>query len=330
LKEEKTMDETRKSILRMVAEGKITPDDAEQLFDALAEDERQERRRALAPEVERASGWNWPWEQHGWKWPWEEHGWPWEQPGWKWPWDQPGWPWPSPGRPGGREPTATAHTLTVEEGTELVLHWGGGDVTLVGTSEPELRLSGTEFPCAFTEKEGQVCLSAGGSNATLHVPAAVQSLNVSVGGGDLQVEHLTASLVAHVSGGDLTVQDFTGDLEVAAEGGDVALREVVFGHLNARSSGGDVEVSRPATLREGAVKLRSEGGDVTLVLPADSALDLVAQAEGGEVRTDLPLEPDEQTREIGRGVLRGRLNGGGAQVELKAAGGDVILLARQE
>lgn len=308
------MDEARKSILRMVAEGKITPDDAEQLFDALAEEERPPGRRTSAPEAKRASGWPWPWAQPGWKWPWEQPGWP--------------WPWPPPGRRGGREPTATAQTRTVAEGTELVLHWGGGDVTLMGTSEPDLRLSGTWFPGAFTEKEGQVGLAGGGDDVTLHVPAAVQSLHVSVGGGDLQVEHLTASLNAHVGGGDLTVLDVIGDLEVAADGGDVALREVVFGHLNARASGGDVEVNRSTPLREGSVKLRSEGGDVTLILPADSALDVVAKAEGGEVRTDLPLETDEQTRAIGRSVLRGRLNGGGAQVDLKAAGGDVRLLAR--
>lgn len=82
------MSEERLKILKMLAEGKITPDEAEQLLDALnagAEEEKpqEEPKRGEWKLPWDEPGWQWPWEKEGWKWPWEGQDLPWTKEDWK-------------------------------------------------------------------------------------------------------------------------------------------------------------------------------------------------------------------------------------------------------
>jgi hypothetical protein len=108
------MNKARETILRLVAEGKISVEEAEEILNAIEEasgspftnffgGKRTEagpraRARARKPGKDKQYEYrydykfNFPWDQPDWQWPWDRQGWqwPWDQPDWQWPWEKSG------------------------------------------------------------------------------------------------------------------------------------------------------------------------------------------------------------------------------------------------
>jgi DUF4097 and DUF4098 domain-containing protein YvlB len=124
--------------------------------------------------------------------------------------------------------------------------------------------------------------------------------------------------------GGVRLDNVGGEVRAASTNGGVQGRVSDVSLLDARTTNGGVElVVTGAVAREGRVSLSTTNGGVRLALPEATQADVTARCTNGRVSVDdLPLAVDgEQTRRR----LSGRLNGGGARIDLQTTNGGVSI-----
>src|SRR2546425_12856392 len=88
-----------------------------------------------------------------------------------------------------------------------------------------------------------------------------------------------------------------------------------------RSSSGPIIVGL-GTQPKADSHLEVSGGDIKLTLPRSAAVDLDAETSGGKVVTSIPIAKTVAGAQK-PGVLRGKINGGGPLLNLRASSGDI-------
>lgn len=324
-RKERTMNEERLAILRMVAEGKITADEAAQLLDALKEAQRRSETAHRAseptykydykynyyPEYDRPRG-----ERHRHR-------------------DQFDWQSKFTGLASGLAGMFDGlfqqwedQTLDIPEGSEVTISCTAGNLTVRGTDSGQMRVSTGEEACGplflaprihVDRERKRVDITSTTHNLTVEIPWQTVALQARVTGGMLHLSDLSASLVLNVAGGHLHVKDITGAIAAKVVGGQADLTDLRSSDLDVNVRGGSVAVTM-RTITDGRVTLKTVGGNVVLRLPAASAFDVEADAKPGHIRTNLPI-----TVQAGPFAeeLRGTYNGGGATVRLSARAGNV-------
>jgi Putative adhesin len=124
--------------------------------------------------------------------------------------------------------------------------------------------------------------------------------------------------------GGVRLDNVGGEVRAASTNGGVQGRVAGVSLLDARTTNGGVEleVTGPVA-RDGRVSLTTTNGGVRLAVPEATEADLTARCTNGRVSvTDLDFAADgEQTRRR----LSGRLNGGGARIDLQTTNGGVAI-----
>lgn len=124
--------------------------------------------------------------------------------------------------------------------------------------------------------------------------------------------------------GGVRLDNLGGEVRATATNGGVRGRLAAVSVVDARTTNGGVELELTGELaRDGRVSLASVNGGVRLAVPETTSGDLTARCTNGRVSvSDLPFEADgEQTRRR----AAGRLNGGGARIDLQTTNGGVTL-----
>jgi hypothetical protein len=140
--------------------------------------------------------------------------------------------------------------------------------------------------------------------------------------------HLTVPAATDVrarsANGEVRVTDLAGGVVVSSANGNVVGANL-SGAVDARSVNGNVTFDLAAFGRH-PVQVRATNGSVALAVPAAANANITATSSNGNIETgDLPLERlGEQTRRR----LLGRLNAGGAPIEITAVNGNITLRAR--
>jgi hypothetical protein len=200
--------------------------------------------------------------------------------------------------------------------------WNGGArvvVDLPRSASAEVSSSGGGVE--VTNLAGEVeAKSSGGGVAVSDVGGDVRA---SSSGGGVAVERIGGSAVISSSGGGVQADAVAGDVEAGTSGGGVKITEA-GGRVVASSSGGAVRVGFAAGNSKGG-DLHSSGGGVHAWLDPAAALDIDAHSSGGGVACDLPVTVRGKLR---RNELEGKLNGGGAVLELSSSGGGVSIEGR--
>ena len=122
-----------------------------------------------------------------------------------------------------------------------------------------------------------------------------------------------------VTNGVVTAKRFSGHLIATSTNGGI-VGEELGGKLEARSTNGTVRISLQEVAPAG-VSLRTTNGRVDLSLPASAKADLSAECRNGAVSVEgLTIEPfGEQSRRS----VHGKLNGGGASIDVQTTNGAV-------
>jgi hypothetical protein len=122
-----------------------------------------------------------------------------------------------------------------------------------------------------------------------------------------------------VTNGIVTARRFSGHLIATSTNGGI-VGEALGGRLEARSTNGTVRIALQQVAPAG-VTLRTTNGRVDLSLPASAKADLTAECRNGGVTVEgLSFEPSgEQSRR----AVRGKLNGGGAPIDVETTNGAV-------
>ena len=121
--------------------------------------------------------------------------------------------------------------------------------------------------------------------------------------------------------GALTVKGFEGRVILNSVNGGVTA-EGLSGGVEVRCSNGNVKIALAAVVSD-LVDVRVTNGGLELALPAAIDANLTASVTNGKIEVStLTLEPlGEQTARR----VRGRLNAGGAPIELVATNGNIVV-----
>jgi len=124
--------------------------------------------------------------------------------------------------------------------------------------------------------------------------------------------------------GGVRLDNVGGEVRATATNGGVSGRVADVSLVDARTTNGGVELEVSGTVaRDGRVSLASVNGGVRLAVPQGTQADVTARCTNGRVSvSDLDFAVDgEQTRRR----LSGRLNGGGARIDLQTTNGGVAI-----
>jgi hypothetical protein len=155
-------------------------------------------------------------------------------------------------------------------------------------------------------------------------------------GGSLRLKNVGGAVTAKTEGGSLSVADVGRDLEAKAEGGSVDAGRV-NGRVVARAEGGSVSIKEASDSIEaraeggsvaayiskqprGDSKLIAEAGNVELRLPESIAVNIDASCSAGRLSSDFSLNGHQDEER-----LRGKINGGGPLVMVRASAGNIYL-----
>ncbi len=145
--------------------------------------------------------------------------------------------------------------------------------------------------------------------------------------GDTRVTGLTATRYAIESqNGAIVLHDARGILEIGSSFGEVEIRAVAPVQLQASSQNGGIDFEGP--LDESASHVvHSDFGGIRLALPEDLGADLSLSTDFGSVESELPVVVSGRMDER---ALEGRLNDGGARLEVSTQNGNIRIEALNE
>ena len=159
-----------------------------------------------------------------------------------------------------------------------------------------------------TERMSGIMLGAG-FEVRYHVRAPRNAVvNVRNTNGAVMVSGLAGRVAAQTTNGSVTTKNLTGAVE-------------------ARTTNGSVNVDL-ASMGSEKVSLRTTNGSVTLNVPDNAKADVLATWTNGGIRVadDVKIEVTER----GRRRYEGRLNGGGAPIELHTTNGGIRIRSHSD
>jgi hypothetical protein len=132
-----------------------------------------------------------------------------------------------------------------------------------------------------------------------------------------------ASVEASNTNGSVAVTGFSGRVSAQTTNGSVTTKNL-SGAVDAHTTNGSVNVDL-ASVGTGKIALRTTNGGVTLRLPDDAKADVTASwTNGGISVSDVKMEVSERSRRR----FEGRMNGGGAAIELHTTNGGIHIRNR--
>jgi hypothetical protein len=139
------------------------------------------------------------------------------------------------------------------------------------------------------------------------------SAQLDSSGGGIVASGLTGSVVLRSSGGDITASGLSGSARLDSSGGGVRATGLRTAQVEARSSGGDVELSFDSA--PDRVTADSSGGGVRIGLPrVEAGYHVDADSSGGGTRIEVPTDP------ASRRIIEAHSSGGDVRLETAGAG----------
>jgi hypothetical protein len=163
--------------------------------------------------------------------------------------------------------------------------------------------------------EGNIELATSGGSIT--ASNCKGDMELATSGGSLKLDNLQGKVEAKTSGGSISGTNVKGELETYTSGGSVKIAGM-SGSLAAGTSGGSMDIS---IVELGSyVKLRNSGGSITVNLPSGKGMDLDLEGNKVSVPGLTNFSGSASDDEI-----KGKVNGGGVPVTIKASSGKVNL-----
>lgn len=177
------------------------------------------------------------------------------------------------------------------------------------------------------------------TNGDIQATELARGLTVSTVNGDIELDTIAGTLQANSTNGEIQLGDgAVENARVETVGGDINL-EGVAGELFVKSVNGDIVIAdgREAklTLESVSSDIHYEGdlapggtniitnvsGDVDLRLPENSGFELRASTASGDITSEFTLKNQQQDRRN----LSGKVNDGGATLQISTTNGDINL-----
>ena len=225
--------------------------------------------------------------------------------------------------------------INVDRRKDFGWDWGSRRVkfTLVLPREYNLDVKTSGGSVFVTELEGTIDLRTSGGS--IDVDEVVGNLDLRTSGGTVTIADVDGMAEMKTSGGSIRATDVTGNVEADTSGGSIRIKRAggdivaetsgggisivgATGRVDASTSGGSIDlelVEQP----QGDAELSTSGGSITIEMASHVGMDLNARAN--RIRTDFPVNGETSAKKS----LRGDLNGGGPELNVRASGGSILI-----
>ncbi|HLJ66101.1 MAG TPA: DUF4097 family beta strand repeat-containing protein [Chloroflexota bacterium] len=156
-------------------------------------------------------------------------------------------------------------------------------------------------------------------SADVSVHGARGALQVESVSGDVDVADAGGARITTVSG-DVSGRGMSGAFALNTTSGSVELTDSRLSSFNCHTVSGDLTIETPLAAGE-HYRAQTVSGDLTLLVPAGTGATVQLKSVSGDVHSELPAE----IIKAGRRHWQGRINGGGANVEMTTVSGDLAL-----
>lgn len=145
--------------------------------------------------------------------------------------------------------------------------------------------------------------------------------------GDITLTQVSAaSYDLHTNSGTITVNGARGQLKAYTDFGNLEITNATSVTLDLDTNSGSIEFD--GSLGEGPHLVNSDFGNITLVIPADSELNVDLKTNFGKIKSDLPITVLLTESSNGSGdEISGTINGGGGQLTVTANSGNITINA---
>lgn len=216
-----------------------------------------------------------------------------------------------------RRNVSISYELTVPAQTELKAHSGSGNQNVEGIRGP---------------------LEVNAGSGSVKISNIGGTVRADTGSGSIDIDHAKGNVRAHAGSGSIRATDIGGGFEGNTGSGRITLSQSAPGAVRAETGSGGMElrgVRGSLEARAGSGDIRAEGeptggwivhtgsGGVHLRLPNDAAFDLNARTSSGSISLEHPVTVQGT---IGRKQIRGKVRGGGVQVEVETGSGNIEIL----
>jgi DUF4097 and DUF4098 domain-containing protein YvlB len=159
------------------------------------------------------------------------------------------------------------------------------------------------------------------------------------GSGDVRLDHISGNVRAQSGSGNITARSLAGPIDTSAGSGDIRLEQTAQGDVRAHTGSGNIEIKGidgglRAEAGSGNVEvqgkpasnwyLKTGSGNAELAMAGESGFELDVSTGSGSINVDHPVTTTVQGRiESPQKSLRGKVRGGGPQVEVHTGSGDI-------
>ncbi|QNL50920.1 DUF4097 family beta strand repeat protein [Olivibacter sp. SDN3] len=204
----------------------------------------------------------------------------------------------------------------VPKASTATLKTSGGSLMLEGI---EGTVDGATSGGSIKAKNLKNNVSLKTSGGSILAENSTGELTLLTSGGSINLSDLKGKITAKTSGGSIQAVGITGELIAGTSGGSIHA-DRIDGSIDVGTSAGSATVNMLTV--DKYVKVNVSTGQVQLQLPMDKGLDLNLSAS----RVNLPNLGDfSGSREKNR--VQGKLNGGGAKVDVAVSMGNLTLSA---
>jgi DUF4097 and DUF4098 domain-containing protein YvlB len=228
--------------------------------------------------------------------------------------------------------------LDLSEGQSVRIEGGSGDVRVFGGAsspkvvldasfrafdEAEAKKQSEAFAPVLDSSESHVVLRRpDGPNVRveveLHVPAGTP-VELSLAGGDVDVKATRASCRVQSRSGDVRLASVAGSVDVSTSSGDIAVMHSDVALLTLDSRSGDISLEEVS----GTANIKASSGDITLARSRFQTL--AVELASGDVTADLcaPVTGTVSIRTVNGNITLGVADGSDCRVSLSSLSGSV-------
>ena len=207
-----------------------------------------------------------------------------------------------------------AYTIQVPHDTEVDANVASGAQNIrdlrgpvkVHAASGTIRVEKIDRDAQLSTASGSVSASDVGSD--VHISSASGNIAVSNVKGDVRANAVSGVIRVSHPGGRVDGGTISGELEIQDAGNDVTAHAV---------SGRVYVQGNPSG--QSYWNLKTTSGGVQISVPPSANFHLSAEAASGEIRADIPIVIEEQSKHS----LRARMGNGGGRVEVHTASGEI-------
>jgi hypothetical protein len=334
------MNKPRETILKLLSEGKITIEEAEELLDAISVEGQERYVGEIASEhirhakdlidakiPRRPEKPNWNSGNRNSDFNFDFH-FPWDDPDWKWPWDQEGWQWPWEGMfsDSQSQDEQRENIFQVEENSFLIIKSCDGIISIQpADNEETVRVDSTndETRCELSGDHKTLVISADDDTLSIRVPSRIISIQISKDDGNIAIRDITSDIAMKLGDGSIAISGVNGKIHIALGDGNIAINEVVSDEIAMKMGDGSIAFNMTQPVTEGSFNVKLGDGSISLVLPSDSQCQITANVEDGTIQHNLQnasvISKDDGS------YLNATLNNGGANFVLSLEDGNIVI-----